>query len=212
MKSVGEILKSAREKKKLTLSQLSVQTSISQDFLKAIENDAFDQLPNDVSARGFLSLYATSVGMDPKTITALYRRDIQVPDQYNASLHTRFFVFGHERLFRFALSAILAGVAISVAVFVILFWFRLRQAPPLLVSTPQNESHAISPLFVRGVTSSDAVVQIDGDAIGVNQDGVFTKDLDLDPGLHVLTIKAIGRNGKERVDQIVVTIDSTQKE
>ncbi len=207
MKSVGEVLRSTREKKKISLATVSSQTSISQEYLHAIEQNAFDTLPSDVTTRGFLSLYALALDMDPKTIISLYRRDVPVQPSDLPSLHRKFFVFGHDRLLRYVLRALLAGVAISVTLFMAMFVIRLRQAPPLTISTPKNEAHVISPVLIRGSTTSDAVVQIDGEAIGVNQDGVFMHEVDLDPGLHVLTVKSIGRNRKERVSQLVVTVD-----
>lgn len=207
MKSVGEILKTAREKKKLSLEMVSQETAVSLRFLRAIDDDEFELLPNEVSARGFLTLYANAVGMDPKSIIAVYRRD--VPSQWGGQtrLKHHFFVFGQQRLFRMVLWTAIAGLAVGLLTFAGLLLVRLRQAPPLVLLSPKNETHVISPVFLQGRTSTDAVIAIDGESIGVNQDGIFSKDIDLDPGLHVLTVKSIGRNGKERSLQLVVTVD-----
>lgn len=207
MKSVGEILKTAREKKKLSLESVSQETAVSLRFLRAIDDDAFELLPNEVSARGFLTLYANAVGVDPTSIIAVYRRD--VPSVWGSQGHLKhhFFVFGQQRLLRMILWTTLAGLTLGLLTFAGLLLIRLRQAPPLTIQSPKNETRVISPVLLEGKTSTDAVVQIDGESIGVNQDGVFSRDIDLDPGLHVLTVKSIGRNGKERSLQLVVTVD-----
>ncbi|MEA4906118.1 MAG: DUF4115 domain-containing protein [Anaerolineaceae bacterium] len=62
-KTIGEVLKSARLEKNLTLQQVSIQTHIRLRYLEALENGQPDLLPSNVQGRGFLRLYASFLGI-----------------------------------------------------------------------------------------------------------------------------------------------------
>jgi cytoskeleton protein RodZ len=63
--TVGITLRLAREEKKISLEQVYQATKIRLGYLRAIENDAFDELPSRAQARGFIRLYAEYLGLDP---------------------------------------------------------------------------------------------------------------------------------------------------
>lgn len=64
MNSVGEILKSAREAKKITLDVVNQNTKISVDVLAALEQDDLDSFESDIYLKGFLRTYAKYLGVD----------------------------------------------------------------------------------------------------------------------------------------------------
>src|SRR5260221_13612950 len=78
MKTVGETLKSVREKQKRSLSSIADSTHIKLEFLTALENGDFSLLPSPIAAQGFITNYAQSLGIEPKTALALLRRDFAV--------------------------------------------------------------------------------------------------------------------------------------
>jgi cytoskeletal protein RodZ len=63
--TVGTILRLKREEKNLTLDQVFQVIKIRTNYLQAIENDDFDQLPSRAQARGFIRLYANYLDLDP---------------------------------------------------------------------------------------------------------------------------------------------------
>ena len=65
MESIGQILKAARERRQISISDVVVATKMTSTFVKAIEADDFDALVAPVYARGFIKLYAACVGLDP---------------------------------------------------------------------------------------------------------------------------------------------------
>lgn len=206
MKTVGQVLSQAREKNKLTIEQLSERTHIQKEFLLSIESDMFERLPSDVSARGFISLISQEVGLDAQAVLALYRRDVRVVPKDLTPIRSRFWAVNQRKLSRMLLTSLFFGVLLGAGLFAVLFVFRLYQAPPLKILAPADQSTVISPFVLRGSSTSDAVIMIDGEAIGIDQDGLFASEQNLSPGLHVLTIRAKGRNGKERVYQLTVTV------
>src|ERR1700751_4206541 len=60
----GDKFRQAREKKELSLDQVSNVTKISSRMLKAIEEEHFDQLPGGVFNKGFIRAYAKHLGLN----------------------------------------------------------------------------------------------------------------------------------------------------
>jgi cytoskeletal protein RodZ len=61
---IGRSLRDARVRQGLELTQLEAETKIRAKYLRAIEEERFDQLPGDTYAKGFLRSYAERLGLD----------------------------------------------------------------------------------------------------------------------------------------------------
>ena len=72
MPSFGEKLKLEREKRKITLEQISNSTKIGTRMLQALEEDRFNQLPGGIFNKGFVRAYARFVGLDEDQMVADY--------------------------------------------------------------------------------------------------------------------------------------------
>ena len=62
--SFGQKLKAEREKRSITLDQISLTTKIGTRMLQALEDDKFSQLPGGIFNKGFVRAYARCVGID----------------------------------------------------------------------------------------------------------------------------------------------------
>jgi cytoskeletal protein RodZ len=72
MESFGARLKRERERRGITLEDISVSTKIGTRMLHALEEDHFDQLPGGIFNRGFVRAYAHHLGMDEEQVIADY--------------------------------------------------------------------------------------------------------------------------------------------
>ena len=72
MPSFGEKLKLEREKRKITLEQISDSTKIGTRMLQALEEDRFNQLPGGIFNKGFVRAYSRFVGLDEDQTVAEY--------------------------------------------------------------------------------------------------------------------------------------------
>jgi cytoskeleton protein RodZ len=70
--SFGEKLKLEREKRKITLEEVSVSTKIGTRMLQALEENDFDQLPGGIFNRGFVRAYSRVLGLDEEQTVADY--------------------------------------------------------------------------------------------------------------------------------------------
>jgi cytoskeleton protein RodZ len=64
METVGEFFRQVRETKGLTLDAVASKTCIHPDFLRALEDNNYAKLPDQVFAKGFVRAYARSLGLD----------------------------------------------------------------------------------------------------------------------------------------------------
>lgn len=72
---LGKWLKDFREKRKITLEQIHMETKIRIKYLNAIESGDFSSIPGgSVYIKGFLRSYAAAVGLDPNSVVAQYKK------------------------------------------------------------------------------------------------------------------------------------------
>jgi len=72
--SFGEKLRLEREKRNITLDQVSVSTKIGIRMLRALEENQFNQLPGGIFNKGFIRAYSRVVGLDEEQTIADYLR------------------------------------------------------------------------------------------------------------------------------------------
>lgn len=73
MPTVGEILRTEREHKGLTIKDIEKTTSIRALYLNAIEEGNYSILPGEVYLKGFIRNYAIALGLDGQEMVKLYR-------------------------------------------------------------------------------------------------------------------------------------------
>jgi len=73
MATAGSVLKKEREKRKLSLNDISEETKININYLKAIEADDYSIFPGETYIIGFIRNYARALGLDPLEIVSLYK-------------------------------------------------------------------------------------------------------------------------------------------
>lgn len=75
MRSVGEILRTNREKRNISLDEVAGATKIKKEFLKAIEDDQFQKIPSEVVVKGFIKNYAEFLELSPQAALSVFKRD-----------------------------------------------------------------------------------------------------------------------------------------
>ncbi len=83
MFEIGSSLREARERQGLDITELELQTKVRSKYLRALEDENFDQLPAHTYIKGFLRTYADALGLDGQLYV----------DEYNSR-----FVAGEEEI------------------------------------------------------------------------------------------------------------------
>ncbi|HSW89439.1 MAG TPA: helix-turn-helix domain-containing protein [Patescibacteria group bacterium] len=204
MKSVGDILRRAREKQKKSLSNLAETTHIRPDYIEAIERNDFYILPSHASLFGFVDTLARELGIDAKMLVSIARRDAGTVDvQPIRSIPLPF-------IRRIHMTPALACLIASLVVFAgYAGWsiVSLRSAPALTITMPKDGTAVSSPVIVRGNTLPDASLEIDTQSVATSTDGSFVYEIDLPTGPHSITAIAKNRYGAETIKQISVQVE-----
>ncbi|OIQ58864.1 cytoskeleton protein RodZ [Moorella thermoacetica] len=82
MGQVGEILRSTRQEKGISLREAEEATKIRLKYLEALENGTYDEIPGRVYALGFLRNYARFLGLDPAELTARFKEEYPPKEAY----------------------------------------------------------------------------------------------------------------------------------
>jgi cytoskeletal protein RodZ len=79
-KKVGQALREARLQRGIDLTEVERVTKIRVKFLRAMEEDHWEQLPAPAYARGFLQTYARYLDLDDEALVEQYRENIEPED------------------------------------------------------------------------------------------------------------------------------------
>ena len=82
----GGLLRSARQRKGLTIADLSRATKIKESQLERLEAAALDALPAEVFVVGFIKAYAREVGIDSSEALTRYRAALPKPQIIETAL------------------------------------------------------------------------------------------------------------------------------
>lgn len=210
MKTVGQMLRDAREEKKLTLVDIERGTKIRLKFLSAIESDEFTIMPSQSYVKGFVKNYSEYVGLNSKTVLAFYRRQTVdapkshlLPKGMEAPLNRSAFQLTPGKF-------IFIIVSILVTVFLLYLFTQyqtLQKPPTLLIDSPVNqEVFSDTRVDVLGKTDPDATVTINGVSVLVRPDGKFFDQIRVEPGINTLTITASSRLGKTTTQVVKIGV------
>jgi len=76
---VGEILRKRREELGKDLREIAKISKIRYDYLKAIEDEAFEKLPLEVYVKGYIREYAKILNIDPEVVINTYIQQTSPP-------------------------------------------------------------------------------------------------------------------------------------
>ena len=74
MPTIGETLREAREKQKISVDVAAKAVKVKNEILEGIEQDDFSKFAAPLYARGILRLYAGFLGLEPETLVEEYNK------------------------------------------------------------------------------------------------------------------------------------------
>ncbi|MFA6534124.1 MAG: helix-turn-helix domain-containing protein [Patescibacteria group bacterium] len=192
--TVAEILAAARQEKGWDLEKIEKATKISKKYLLALEAGRYDALPSAIYTKNFARVYAEYLGQNVKKISQLIDRELEIMDQvktkppllrddYEASK-----IVFTPRTFR-----LIGAAVVGLACFIYLGWqiSAIFFPPPLTITSPEpNLVTTENLIIIAGQTLPEVQVTINNQEVLTDQQGNFTKSLDLQTGLNTITIQA----------------------
>ncbi|PIY69421.1 hypothetical protein COY90_00690 [Candidatus Roizmanbacteria bacterium CG_4_10_14_0_8_um_filter_39_9] len=196
MLSVGELLQKQRIRKGYDLAHIEKQIKIRAQFLKAVEENNWNIFSSKIYIVGIIKNYARFLGLEEKKVVAFFRREYEQKDDihFKKRVSSRYLISDTKKIVRI-------GLIIICLFFVTYFGFQLFTylTPPqlLLIEPKQSSFKHIDKIKVIGKTEKEASVHIFGERIYQNKAGFFEYDFPLKQEKNILTIEAVGANGKK---------------
>lgn len=205
MRTIGQIIKTARTEKRLSLKDLEEITKIKSSFINSIENEDWQSLPSFTVILGFVKSISTALKIDQNSTVAVLKRDY--PPK-NLNINPKPDV---DSKFKWS-PKLTFIVGIATVVVIVLGYLGIQYArfisPARITVESPKEGQVVSgkSVIVFGSTDPDAVVTINGQPVLADEDGKFSYELEIVPTTTEITIKAISRSGKERTISRKITV------
>ena len=147
--SLGAQLRAARERRNISLRELSDQTRIARRYLEAIEDDNHKELPGGIFNRSFIKAYAKAVGFSEAEAVSAYtkvaREHGEEPDELPTSRqHSRIYMDGdtaRSPIVTALLSFVILAI-ISLGIYAGLHYYQRRSNPDNPAATPPAQTNA----------------------------------------------------------------------
>ena len=208
MKTVGSILKKAREEKSLSHKEIFQVIKIHPRFLKALEEGDWSIFSGGVHAKGFLKNYAEYLGLGIDEVLAFFRREYD-EEKNNKKIRSATKPLSAPRLVVTPGLVLAAATAVFVTLFFSYIIYQYRSfagAPILILDQPRTDLTVSDPLLnVVGRTDPDAAIFLNGQEISTGERGTFSAHITLAEGVNTLNFIAKNKLGKEnKVSRTVV--------
>jgi cytoskeletal protein RodZ len=195
MKTVGQVLKDARLKKRISLDEIARVTRIKKRYLLALEKSEYEKLPGVAYIKGFIKNYGEYIGLAPDQLWALFRREYKAGRDVlllprTKDLSRPFWVITPNRV-----------VALMVVfVTTIFFIYLIRgviKGPYLKVYSPEDNLVVKNlSIKVSGRTEPEAKLTINDQPVQFKSRGEFEVIIQLSLGVNEITFVSTNRLGR----------------
>jgi len=167
--TLGEKLRSAREERGISISEVAEQTRISRLYLEGIDTDDYKSLPGGIFNKGFIRSYAKYVGIDEQEALLDYARIVsenetreENEDQFKAY---RPEVLTDERSGTSIVPTVIFAVIIlglmTAGILFLVNYIQNQQSEPIIVSsTTANNSNVNNDVIVSSTPAPPAAEAI----------------------------------------------------
>jgi cytoskeletal protein RodZ len=198
--SCGQKLKQVRLEKNLSLEVVAQKINIKENYLLALEEDRFDQLPTGLYGRNFIREYAKFLNLNSNEIVAAWQEQTKTEndtDPFSRKIIARHNFIIFPKLLR---NLLIFGAVIICFLYLIFYFKKIILPPQLIITYPStNLSLNESSLTVTGETENEAEVSINGELVLNNNNGLFEQTINLKKGLNNITIKAKKKYSREEI-------------
>lgn len=195
MKTIGEILNSARVNKNYSLAHVEGLTKIKTSFIDAVEKEKWEKLPPFPTVLGFVKSLAAVLDVDPKMAVAVLKRDYP-PKKLNINPKpdaVTKFVWSPRLTFAVGVGAIL----IAILSYLVFQYSHFVSPPRLTVDSPkEDQTVSGNSVLVFGSTETDAKLIVNNQPVLVSDDGKFSVSIGVAKDTREIDIVATSRSGK----------------
>ncbi len=193
-------LKSARLQAGITIDRLAEKTKIRPEYLRALENCRFDEIPySKVYKHKFTKRYLKALGIDPRPyVEQLAQEELIHEEDTGKHPHTHYRVWKFNNMPLVLRAICFGGIVLAVMLYLGTQVLATFAPPELTIFSPTDgEVVQFDSAVVRGLTDPEVIVSVNGQTIKNDERGSFAQTIRLSPGMNTLTISAQGKHGKQ---------------
>lgn len=193
MRHFGEILSSQRRFKRISISRAASDLLIKKEHLEALEQEDWPSLPEPPFVKGFITSYAHYLGLDPKHILAVYRREYderKYPKSHSLERRQRRLFLTPARL----INLVFVLAVIIFITYLTIQYLSILESPKVEIFSPQDDITLTVPaVVVSGRVEKDTIVSINGEFVPIDENGNFSYQYNLKEGKNTIEIIASKR-------------------
>lgn len=194
---LGEILRQARVAENWKVETVARLLGIGSRYVKALEAGNFSALPGEIYTKNFLKKYAALLQLDAVVLLEQFLEENKRRILFKPTANPSCFLARLKNTPNFLRQALALTVVAGLIIYLGIGLKGIFSPPPLFLETPpENWVSAAAHLIVKGKTSPETRVQINGQEIISNVKGLFEEEVNLAPGLNLIVIKAIKKYGQ----------------
>lgn len=204
--SFGNKLRQIRLSKDLKLEQLSQTLGIRREYLAALEDEQFENIPSGLYGKSFLKKYAQKLGIPKKEISAqinlMNSKEEDDPFSQKIAKKRDFIIFP-----KFLKNSLIV-LAVFACLAYLIFYFNQSLRPPQLniIHPAGNLLITDNQINIQGWTEPETEIKINEVLVLSDDGGYFSQVINLKKGLNTITISAKKKYSRENIElrQILV--------
>ncbi|MGI6347602.1 MAG: helix-turn-helix domain-containing protein [Patescibacteria group bacterium] len=197
---IGSYLKGIREKKNKSLEEISQEIKVNLKYLKAIEDGAYQVLPQGAYSKIFFKKYIDYLGISDKNIVNDFVKEQHRNQSFGKSI---FFnkVVSWKNLLSFpsiGRSFLIFFIVLACLLYLFFYFKNIFLAPTLEIYYPEN-NEITNDFFVEvgGCTEPESEVKINGQIVLIDKDSCFSGQVYLKSGVNTITITSKKKYSQE---------------
>lgn len=196
-KRVGQQLREARLARRLTVDEVAVGIRIPPKQLRALEDGNFNVFSAEIYAKGAYTKYAAYLGVDNNDtwhsfLRTLAGASVQVPLRIPIPA-----TWWQRALTPTGVVVLVVGlIVLAVAGYISWQVVSFVRVPELELLEPLVPVVEGPDLTIKGRAEKDAVVEVNGERVLLNDGGEFEYVLPVKDGINVLEVRASGASGR----------------
>lgn len=202
-KTLGERLKKVREESGISLEEAGEKVQIKKEYLQALEQGTYSDLPGPVYIESFLKKYAEFLHVSSDFVLSLYhdQEKKSLKKQYHTTFSPLPKSLPKDKLNPKMIRNLLISLIILACLIYIGFVIAKIFSPPnLTVSSPIVDMTTTAEFIdVSGQTEPEANLEINGQQIILDEDGNFSESVNLKEGLNKIIISASKEKSKDTI-------------
>lgn len=210
--TVSELLRSKREEKGLNFKKIARKININPSYLKALEEERYQKIPDGVYQTKILKKYASFLGLSTKELEEKFIKEKSaLHDTDNNSL---FSVKRVEKknflvLPKILRGALLGGLILICFICLGVYLNGVFSPPELKVTSPSSNDIVTSErqIMISGETEPETEILINNNLISNRKNGFFEKEIDLKEGVNTITVTAQKKYGQKTVVEKQVLVE-----